>query len=177
MVGDVQHRPRRWRWAAFGLVWLIACANASNLLIARVTSRRRELAVRAALGASRDRVVRYLLAESALLAFGAALVGLAVAWAGVRMLQNFGAAYFPRTGEIALDGLVLWVLVALTVRQACSLVSCRRCTAAAASSMCRCGRPAGHRRETSPCVVCAARSSARSSRLRRRCWSSLDCSS
>ena len=98
-----------------GLVWLIACANASNLLIARVTSRRRELAVRAALGASRDRVVRYLLAESALLSFGAALVGLAVAWAGVRMLQNFGAPYFPRTGEIALDGLVLWVLVALTV--------------------------------------------------------------
>ena len=98
-----------------GLVWLIACANASNLLIARVTSRRRELAVRAALGASRDRVVRYLLAESALLAFGAALVGLAVAWAGVRLLRNFGAAYFPRTGEIALDGIVLWVLVALTV--------------------------------------------------------------
>jgi putative ABC transport system permease protein len=98
-----------------GLVWLIACANASNLLIARVTSRRRELAVRAALGASRDRVVRYLLAESALLAFGAALVGLAVAWAGIRVLRNFGAAYFPRTGEIALDGVVVWVLVALTV--------------------------------------------------------------
>ena len=98
-----------------GLVWLIACANASNLLIARVTSRRRELAVRAALGASRDRVVRYLLAESALLACGAALVGLVVAWAGIRLLQNFGATYFPRTGEIVLDGVVVWVLVALTV--------------------------------------------------------------
>ncbi len=100
--------------AAVGLVWLIACANASNLLIARVTSRRRELAVRAALGASRRRVVQHLLAESGLLAIGAAVVGVALASAGIEILRNFGTGYFPRTQEIALDGPVLGMLIALT---------------------------------------------------------------
>jgi predicted permease len=99
---------------AVALVWLIACANASSLLIARVTSRRRELAVRAALGASRARVVRHLMAESVLLALAAAGLGIGVAGAGVALLRDFGTGYFPRTGEIALDGRVLVVLAALT---------------------------------------------------------------
>ena len=99
------------------LVWLIACANASNLLIARVTSRRGELAVRAALGASRARVARHLLAESAVLAAGALALGAGVAWAGVRLLQGIGATYFPRTQEIALDARVMWLLAGLA---ACS---------------------------------------------------------
>jgi len=103
---------------AVALVWLIACGNASSLLIARVTSRRRELAVRAALGASRARVVRYLLAESAVLALGAAVVGIAIAWAGVGLMRDFGAAYFPRSAEIAIDGPVLWLLVSLTAASA-----------------------------------------------------------
>ena len=102
---------------AVALVWLIACANASSLLIARVTSRRRELAIRAALGASRGRVVRYLLAESAMLAVGAAAIGVALAWAGVTVLRSSGAGYFPRAGEIGLNGHTLSLLAALT---ACS---------------------------------------------------------
>jgi putative ABC transport system permease protein len=103
---------------AVALVWLIACANASSLLIARVTSRHRELGVRAALGASRGRVVRYLLAESLLLAIGAATIGIPLAYAGIRVLRDFGAAYFPRTAEIALDGPVLWLLIGLTLGSA-----------------------------------------------------------
>jgi putative ABC transport system permease protein len=99
---------------AVALVWLIACTNASNLLFARVTSRRRELAVRAALGASRGRVVRYLLAESGLLALGAAAIGIGLTWLAIRLLRDVGAAYFPRTAEIALDGPVVWFLAALT---------------------------------------------------------------
>ncbi len=103
--------------ASVALVWLIACANASNLLIARVTSRRQELAVRAALGASRGRVIRYLLAESAVLTTAAVALGAAVAWVGMQLLQGIGSTYFPRTQEIAWDARVWWVLAGLA---ACS---------------------------------------------------------
>jgi len=113
LVGDVR-TVAGLALAAVGLVLLIACANASNLLIARVTSRRRELAVRTALGASRGRVIRHLLAESSLLATGAAAVGIALASAGIGLLRSVGADYFPRTQEITLDGPVLWLLAAST---------------------------------------------------------------
>ena len=114
VAGDI-HTIAGVALAAVALVWLIATANAANLLVARVTSRRRELAVRAALGASRSRVVRYLLAESALLAIGAAAVGVMLAWGGIRLLQTAGATYFPRTEEMGLHGPVLWLLAAVTI--------------------------------------------------------------
>ena len=104
--------------AAVGLVWLISCANASSLIVARVTSRRKELAVRAVLGASRLRVIRYLLSESALLALAAAAVGVVLAWTGVGLLRDYGAGYFPRTAEIGISGPVRWLLVALTAASA-----------------------------------------------------------
>ena len=59
--------------------------------------------------------MRYLLAESALLAAGAAAVGLSLAWGGVRLLQTAGATYFPRTQEMGLNGPVLWLLAAVTI--------------------------------------------------------------
>jgi len=97
------------------LVWLIACANASNLLIARVAGRRRELAVRAALGASRARNIRHLLVESALLGGVAAAIGGGLAWMGITLLRDFGATYFPRMQEVALDSATAWMIAALAL--------------------------------------------------------------
>lgn len=101
--------------AAVALMWLIACMNASNLLIARVTARRRELAVRAALGASRGRIVRFLLVESSVLGSGAALVGFAVVWAGIRLARGLSTNYLPRMQEIAFDGWMPGVLLSVTL--------------------------------------------------------------
>lgn len=100
---------------AVAFVLLIASVNAANLLLARVAHRGRELAVRAALGASRKRLLQHLWAESTLLALGGAGLGLSVAAIGTRLITRFGAEYLPRTEEIALAGPVLWFLAATTL--------------------------------------------------------------
>ena len=104
--------------AAVALVWLVACVNASNLLLARVTGRRGELAVRTALGASRGRIVRFLLAESALLALVSVALASAVARAGVGLLRGVESPYLPRMQEIAFDGPAAWLLCGLGVTSA-----------------------------------------------------------
>jgi predicted permease len=100
---------------AASFVWLIACVNASSLLVARVASRRRELAVRAALGASRARVLRLLFVENSLLALGSAAVGFALTPTGITLMQRLGASYIPRTQELAFDGSVLGILAVVTL--------------------------------------------------------------
>src|SRR5579863_7353219 len=98
-----------------GVVMLIACANVTNLLLVRVEARQQELAVRAALGAGWTRIVRGLLVESAMLGLMGGLVGIGLAYAGVRFLVATGPSNLPRLQEISLDSRTLEFTLILSV--------------------------------------------------------------
>ncbi|MCC7376765.1 MAG: ABC transporter permease [Verrucomicrobiales bacterium] len=102
-------------FGAVGCVLLIACSNVANLLLAKSSGRRKEMALRTALGAGRGRIVRQLLTESVLLALTGAALGLLFAFWGVGAIQRLNATNLPRAQELGLDLRVLGFAVLVSL--------------------------------------------------------------
>jgi len=117
IVGTAESTLVALSWAA-GTILLLACANVAGLLLGRATGRAREIGVRAALGATRWRLARQLLIESAVLAAAGGALGVGLAYSAVAALARFGPADTPRLQDIAVDADVLVYTVAMTMLSA-----------------------------------------------------------
>lgn len=116
VVGDDLRQSLYVLMGAVGMVLLIACANLANLTLARGISREREVAIRAAIGAGRWRLVRQFLTESLLLSVGGGALGMALAYAGLAVMKNtMPDGTIPPNLEVAMDGRVLVFVIGLSV--------------------------------------------------------------
>ena len=106
VVGDIS-LALKVLFGSVGFVLLIACGNVANLLLSRAAVRQKEVAIRAAVGASRVRLIRQLLTESMLLAVVGGLVGVGIAYLTVKALRMFGPDSIPRLNEVGIDGRVM----------------------------------------------------------------------
>jgi putative ABC transport system permease protein len=114
VVGSVQH-PLRVMMGAVGLLLLVSCANVANLLLASGLARRRELALRAALGATRGDLARQLTVEAVVLALAGGLLGVGFAAWAIRVFVELAGTLLPRAATIQLDGTVLLFALALSL--------------------------------------------------------------
>jgi predicted permease len=102
-------------FGAVGLVLVVVCVNVANLMLVRGSARERELALRAAIGAGRGRIVRLLLTESLLLALAGGVLGVVTAWWGVRALVTLSEHFLPRAADIRVDGGVLAFAILVSI--------------------------------------------------------------
>lgn len=114
IIGDAS-RSLLLLWAAVSLVLLIACANVANLLLVRATGRKREFAIRAALGAGHWHTIRQLLTESILLSLIGGILGMVLGFAGVRALLTVSPAGLPRIGQSGAGLGIDWRVLAFTL--------------------------------------------------------------